>query len=294
MYERAIRGVRRLAQLAAEGGEAEVVRGTLLQELGVALELERVTLVPRADATDDPAGTPASSAGPTGGVEQAGRELVLHLPWSAAAGEAVVMVARAPRRLGADEAALAAALVDVAGVSLALIDARVDAASDELTGCLNRRAGLARLGEELARSQRTRAPVSCLMLDLDNLKQINDACGQLEGDRVLRETGARLRSQLRAYDVLARYGGDEFVAVLPAADDHAARYAAARMTAAVTGITAATSATGHLPVRVSVGAATSRPEEPPGSLLRRADHALLTAKRRTHSHHRPRNPPTGP
>ena len=59
------------------------------------------------------------------------------------------------------------------------------------------------------------------MLDLDNFKQINDACGHLEGDRVLRETGARLRGQLCAYDVVAGYGGDEFAAVLPAADDHA-------------------------------------------------------------------------
>ena len=66
------------------------------------------------------------------------------------------------------------------------------------------------------------------------------------------------------------------------------------MTGAVAGITAATSATGHLPVSVSVGAATSRPGEPPESLLRRADHALLAAKRRTRSHHRPRNPPTDP
>src|SRR5512135_2949477 len=125
MYERAIRGVRRLAQLAAEGGEAEVVRGALLQELGVALELERVTLVPRGGASEDAAAAPASSAGQTGGVEQAGRELVLHLRWSAAAGEAVMMVGRAPRRLGADEAAVAAAVVDVAGVALALIEARV-------------------------------------------------------------------------------------------------------------------------------------------------------------------------
>ena len=129
------------------------------------------------------------------------------------------------------------------------------------------------------------------MLNLDNLKQINDVCGHLEGDRVLRETGARLRGQLRAYDVVARYGGDEFVAVLPAADDHAARYAAARMSAAVADITAVTSATGRLPVSVSVGAATSRPEESPESLLRRADHALLAAKRRTRSH-RLRNPRT--
>jgi len=289
IYERAIRGVRRLAQLAVEGADAEGVRGTLLQELGVALELERVTLVPRGGASAAGA-APASSAG---GVEQVGRELVLDLSWSAA-GEAVVMVARAPRPLSAGEVAVAAALVDVAGVALALIDARVDAASDELTGCLNRRAGLARLGEELARAQRTRAPVSCLMLDLDNLKQINDACGHLEGDRVLRETGARLRGQLRAYDVVARYGGDEFVAILPAADDQAARYAAARMSAAVAAITPATSAPGRLPVSVSVGAATSRPEESPESLLRRADHALLAAKRRTRSHHRSRHPPIDP
>ena len=83
--------------------------------------------------------------------------------------------------------------------------------------------------------------------------------------------------------------------MLPAADDHAAHYAAARMTA-VAGITATTSAKGHLPVSVSVsvGAATSRPGEPRESLLRRADHALLAAKRRTRSHHRPRNPPTAP
>ena len=84
---------------------------------------------------------------------------------------------------------------------------------------------------------------------------------------MLRETGARLGGQLRADDVVARYGVDEFGVVGPAADDHAAGYAAARMDAAVAGITAATSATGHLPVSVSVGAATSRPEESPESLL---------------------------
>ena len=114
-------------------GRPRSCAGALLQELGLALQARCVTLVPRGGASDDAAAVPASSAGQTGGVEQAGRELVLHLRWSAAAGEAVVMVARAPRRLGADEAAVAGTLFDVAGVALALIDARVEAASDELT-----------------------------------------------------------------------------------------------------------------------------------------------------------------
>ena len=152
------------------------------------------------------------------------------------------------------------------GVALVLIGARLEAGSDELTGCLNRRAGLARFVQGArAGAAHPRTGVG----DLDILKQINDACGHLEGDRVLRETGARLRGQLRADDVVARYGVDEFGVVGPAADDHAAGYAAARMDAAVAGITAATSATGHLPVSVSVsmGAATSRPEESPESLL---------------------------
>ena len=80
--------------------------------------------------------------------------------------------------------------------------------------------------------------------------------------------------------------------MLPAADVTTPPATPRRMSAAVAAITAATSATGHLPVSVSVGAATSRPAEPPESLLRRADHALLAAKRR--SRYRPRNPPTDP
>ena len=128
----------------------------------------------------------------------------------------MILVAREPHGLGADELAAAAALVDVAALVLGLLGARHEAATDELTGCPNRRAALARSGEEIARAQRTRSPVSCLMLDIDNLKRINDTFGHLEGDRVLREAGASLRGQLRRDRLLAaRYGGDEFLVLLP-------------------------------------------------------------------------------
>jgi diguanylate cyclase (GGDEF)-like protein len=75
---------------------------------------------------------------------------------------------------------------------------------------------LGRLEEETARSQREHAPLAALMLDVDNLKQINDTFGHVEGDRVLRELGEKLRAQLRRYDVAARYGGDEFLICCPA------------------------------------------------------------------------------
>jgi GGDEF domain-containing protein len=216
VYERAACGVRRLAQLAARSDDAELIRDALVRELSVVVELESVAFAGRGaaraaarDAAIGAAGTQAEQV--RRAEDDPRRALVLELRSSAAVTEAVVLVAREHRPLGANEGIAAAALVEVAEVVLALSDARRQAASDELTGCLSRRAGLKRLGEELERSRRTRSPVSCVMLDLDNLKQINDTFGHLEGDRILRETGASLRRELRAYDLAARYGGDEFL-----------------------------------------------------------------------------------
>lgn len=94
------------------------------------------------------------------------------------------------------------------------------AALDPLTETYNRRFGLARLHDEFARAVRNGSPLGILMFDLDHFKQINDTYGHLTGDRVLARLARLARSVLREGDVLVRYGGEEFLAILPGAARH--------------------------------------------------------------------------
>ena len=100
---------------------------------------------------------------------------------------------------------------------------------DPLTGFYNHRYLHERFGEEVVRAQRTRQPLSVLMLDLDDFKLVNDTFGHLFGDQVLNWTAEVIRSTLRASDVPARYGGDEFAILLPATDAEAALRTADRI-----------------------------------------------------------------
>ena len=91
------------------------------------------------------------------------------------------------------------------------------AALDSLTGIYNRRFGLTRLHEEFGRTLRMNAPLGMMMIDLDHFKQVNDVFGHLTGDRVLIRLANAAKSVMREGDVLVRYGGEEFLAILPGA-----------------------------------------------------------------------------
>jgi len=150
------------------------------------------------------------------------------------------------------------------------------ATHDGLTGLLNRNSILETLDDEISRAARAGHPVSVLMADLDRFKSINDCHGHLAGDAVLREAARRLKSAARRYDSVGRYGGEEFLIVLPGCDASDAAVQAERMRDA---IGATPFLTGSQPVLVtaSLGVACSSHCAPEG-LVREADDTLYEAK----------------
>ncbi|MGL6290036.1 MAG: diguanylate cyclase [Silanimonas sp.] len=148
------------------------------------------------------------------------------------------------------------------------------AVEDPLTGTQNRRALEQALGREWARCAEQGLPLAALMIDVDHFKRYNDHHGHLEGDRVLIDVAALLRTDLSVpVEILARYGGEEFTLLLPGATLEAAARRAEHLREIVeharTGVT----------VSVGVAVAWPSPIEMPSALLRRADQALYEAKR---------------
>ncbi|GAA4914457.1 diguanylate cyclase (GGDEF)-like protein [Actinomycetospora succinea] len=145
------------------------------------------------------------------------------------------------------------------------------ALADPLTGLPNRRALDQHLEEVLAGT----ASAAVAMIDVDRFKQINDTVSHARGDEVLRGVATALRSSLRAPDLVARYGGDEFVVVLPETAVGDAAAALGRARSAVAGLPAARGC----PVTLSVGVVAARSGEGPADVLARADAAMYAAKR---------------
>ncbi|MDO9529436.1 MAG: diguanylate cyclase [Syntrophales bacterium] len=103
------------------------------------------------------------------------------------------------------------------------------AVTDSLTGIFNRRAILERLGDELSRAGREKIPLCLIMLDIDHFKRVNDEYGHIVGDNVLVEVVNRVKSQLRSYDIMGRYGGEEFLLGVPGANPEAGRKIAEKL-----------------------------------------------------------------
>jgi diguanylate cyclase (GGDEF)-like protein len=192
----------------------------------------------------------------------------------------VAAVVTLVRRLGEafDErsVALATTLVDQASTALALVAARIEAGTDPVAGCLNHRAMRRRLDEEIDRAARGGSPLSCVLLDLDNFKLVNDRHGHQAGDALLRAVVQALVGEFRAFDRVARYGGDEFVVVLPNAGLASATAAANR---ALERVQEVPSHEGGPPISASMGVAEWQPAMSTDELLEACDTALRRAKR---------------
>ncbi|GGH24954.1 PleD family two-component system response regulator [Alsobacter metallidurans] len=159
-----------------------------------------------------------------------------------------------------------------ATIELAIVDA--------LTGLHNRRYLDSHFGALVEESLNRGRPLSVLVLDVDKFKSVNDTYGHDAGDDVLREFAQRVRKSLRAPDLVARFGGEELVVVMPDTSLETARLAAERIRARVGADPFAIhKGSQFIPVTVSIGvAATERVDDTPDTLLKRADQALYRAK----------------
>lgn len=152
------------------------------------------------------------------------------------------------------------------------------ARTDGLTGLYNYRYFFEAASREFAAAARYRHPLSVLMADADGFKRINDTYGHLRGDAMLAKIATAIAAQMRSSDLLARYGGDEFVALLPHADAQRAAAIAERVRASAVAVTMETEKE-ILSVSLSIGVADMRPEDNGiERIVQRADQALYAAK----------------
>ncbi|MDZ4201653.1 MAG: sensor domain-containing diguanylate cyclase [Gallionella sp.] len=156
--------------------------------------------------------------------------------------------------------------------------------TDPLTGVNNRRYFESRFHEEISHARRHLQPLACMFLDIDKFKHINDSLGHLAGDEVLRNVARLIKSQLRGNDVLARFGGEEFVVLLPQTARGPACEIAERIRAMLAANPLQPLPGKSLPVTISIGVAmlsADQPDDDPATakrLINAADAALYQAK----------------
>lgn len=174
----------------------------------------------------------------------------------------------------------AAALLGVSVRSVYLLEeVRESSLRDSLTGCVNRAHAMEVVASELMRARRSQLPVALIMFDLDRFKSINDRYGHLCGDAVLAEVGARMRTSLRSSDLKCRYGGEEFLILLPETPLDGAHRAAETLRRELSELKIQWNGR-VIRVTSSFGVACARPNEiDPTPVIARTDEALYRAKR---------------
>jgi diguanylate cyclase (GGDEF)-like protein len=174
---------------------------------------------------------------------------------------------------------MAAALLAIALRTAQLFhEVRENSLRDGLTGCFNRTHAMAVIEMELRRARRTGLPVSLIMLDIDHFKKVNDRYGHLCGDAVLAAVGARMREVLRGSDLKCRYGGEEFLVLLPETPIEGAKRVADTLCRDLANLKIRWKGE-TLAITASLGVAVAHPAEfDTPALIGRADAALYRAK----------------
>jgi diguanylate cyclase (GGDEF)-like protein len=207
--------------------------------------------------------------------------LAVPLRWEGRARGALAVGYGRDRSVTRDELALLEAFSDLAAAACRNASAHAELAltarTDTLTGCLNHAAMHDALHREFERCRRKGHALSLVILDLDEFKQVNERHGHLAGDEVLRQVGESLRQSVRAYDLVARYGGDEFAVIAIDADEATATEVAVRAVEAIGRALGALGSAGQA-TAATAGVAEWQAGDSPMALIDRADRALLHGK----------------
>jgi diguanylate cyclase (GGDEF)-like protein len=244
------------------------------------------TVIPRReiDAVAERAAAHAVAIEPGSREERDGMEIEGHICFAMMAGGSPIGALGFPKRTALTDSqrgilAAASALLAVSIKNSQLFrDTRENSLRDGLTGCFNRTHGIEMTEMELLRARRSRTPISVIMFDLDHFKDINDRHGHLCGDMVLSTVGRRMKEVLRGSDVRCRYGGEEFLVVLPETPLDGARHVAELLRKEIADNPVAWNG-GELPISASFGVTTALENELDTPIvIARADSALYRAK----------------